>query len=188
MLIISSWIFWIILSLIGLYHPDAGSIPPNQCHIAHPYFSQIFLTLIWIFLFTLMAAVIVLESLTIYHVKKHFRGMMKTNVQQGKETEQQKRLLSRISTMSQIIALILGSYVISWGPYSVALMLLTLCPQCGIQGQHLMYLTLVISLNSAANVVIFGVKSKEFRIAFKNMWQCNRTRVEDLDHSTGTAH
>ena len=229
-LIIGSWLLWCLFSCLMLYHPDADVIPPAACNFAHPFFNRYFLNLLWALLTVLMIVVIVLEVLTLYHVRKHVHNMIKgankqnkkkdtppnktsdvggeeanttphqqgeeqpsNNVQQKGESERQKRMLSRVSAMSQLVALILASYVVTWGPYTLAVMLMCICPSCGVAGLHLVYLTLVISLNSAANVVIFAVKSREFRKAFKKMCTCSSrgrasSKVEPIDQTVMSTH
>ena len=215
-LIASSWLFWLLFCLQLLYHPDADEIPAAQCHFAHPFFNRIFLIQLWVIMCALIVTILVLQILTIYHIKKHVKGLLKQPTvtqsqtstskltagqtssktstaskvsKQGKESEQQKRMLGRISAMSQITALILICFVLTWGPYTVALALQTMCPGCGVTGQHLMYIVLIVSLNSLANVFIFAVKSKDFKRAFRAMLYCRcrgGNQIEDIEQSVMT--
>ena len=196
-LIVSSWLVWSLLCLLILYHPDADEIPPAACNFAHPFFNRIFLATTCIAGLLIMLVIVVIQLLTVFHVRKHFHGMLNQQQQpqqsgttsskeKGKESDRQKRMLARVSAMSQLVALILISFILTWGPYLLALLLHTFCPSCGVNGLHLVYLVFVVSLNSAANVVIFAIKSKEFRKAFKKMLSCRRApiQVEPIQNTT----
>ena len=140
---------------------------------------------IWIILLCLMVIITTLEIQTLYHIRKHFRKLI-TLDRNKSQTEPQKRQLKKISNMSHLIAAILVCFIATWGPYIIGLILMTVCDSCNVTSYHLQYLVLIVSINSAANIVIYACKSKEFRIAIKRLFCSPRFKVEAVEGNTMT--
>ena len=99
-------------------------------------------------------------------------------------TDQEKRWLKKISAMTRLITFILLCFTIGWFPYTLGLMLFTVCPQCGVTGQHLVLLTFPITLNSVVNVIVLAVKSKEFKVAFMKIFNFRTSQIAAIEAST----
>ena len=185
-LIMSSWLCWSIVGCLAVVNPNTDTIAASECYFVNDYFNTGYLVFVWILLFCLMFAIIILEVQTLYHIRKHFKNMVSATIRNGmpSQSDQQKRLLKKINSMSHLIAAILICYIMTWGPYTFGLMLITTCDHCGVNTTQLHYLIMVVSINSAANVIIYVFKSKEFRDAFKRIFGCRSVQVDTANENT----
>ncbi len=90
-----------------------------------------------------------------------------------------KRVLKRSHKMSKLVFSVMGCFSLCWWPYISALGLYCICPDhCHITPQVFNVLGILIALNLFCNAFIYAAKSKDFRLAFKNIFRCKRSILE----------
>lgn len=184
-LIAISWLVAIMVNLFSLYKPLGKVIPPDQCYLVNGYYNYGYLVTISVIAAVLLTGIFTFEILTIYYVRKHFRAMLSGSGPAEAKSDQQKRMLKKVSNMSQLVVLIMAAFVLSWVPFSIALFLYCICPEsCNVTGVTVFTLALLMTVGSAANVIIYAIKSKEFRMEFKKMFTCQKSQVGSMDAST----
>ena len=86
-----------------------------------------------------------------------------------------KKILKRSQQMSKLVFSVMGSFSLCWWPYITALGAHSICPKhCHIEPEVFHVLGIFIVLNSFSNAFIYAAKSKDFRVAFKNIFSCKR--------------
>ena len=97
------------------------------------------------------------------------------------EKEQKRRLLDKETKITLTVAIVVGVFILCWGPLNVMLLVYCVCQKC-IPPIAMETAEVFSMLNSGCNPLIYGIFNRDFRHTFKAILTCrwrqiNRERI-----------
>lgn len=155
--------------------PGQGYQSPG-CEYNHFYLSGITFRIVWTALFFGPTLLIIIVYCHIFHLLKH-RGPHLISA------EQRKQLMRNLKTV-RTTALIVGTFVIGWGPAVVKFMLI--CEECVIH-PNAVDESVHIAMGATVNVIyclkvftdtfIYALRLRDIRKALQTMWALTKMRL-----------
>ena len=175
-LIIATWVLWTCHTVYGgvqLYRLDRYD---GKCGVMSGKNDHLWMGIIAFVGDGHMIALSVLQVALLVMIHRRKRSL-RSQRQPSCIAESARHLkrLNNFSKMVTIIGMVLVLFLVSWGPFLVALSVFTVCeePWCK-QLEEIGALPSMTILNSLGNVFIYWKKSDEFRAAFSNMCRCRQ--------------
>ena len=161
-LLAGMWIFWIAHALAVIL-----TLGDSKLEVAFSV-SKVVLNLVH------LVILICLQLSTVRQIKKTKRSL------RGQGHPITSATLDRLNNMSKIVAIVSTIAVlccIAWIPTSILILLRFFCPTCGITVTQMRMSRVCFLPNLIGNIVIYFVKSKEFKKVFKTMCKCRTNQV-----------
>lgn len=169
------WLVSIFLSALpSLGWNCMGNLP--SCSTVLPLYSKSYLA-ICITIFTGILLAIVILYVRIYRLVN--------SSSQRVASRQQGRFSERSMALLRTVAIVLGVFIVCWGPLFVLLMLDVACSpqQCPVLYKVDWSIALAV-LNSALNPLIYTLSSREMRSAFFKLLFCCELRAKEVKNVT----
>ena len=160
------WLFWVGYStaIFGAASNSAESQESFSCNFASgAYHKNYVVTFVGFSLF--------ISCLTVSFMYKTIKGirlqMVKVSPLEGEVTGTKATNIAsarRLHYMSITVAMILGMYILCWGPFMIAHFVVNTCPdQCSISDNTIISVSTLPIIHSLANILIYTYRSKEFK-------------------------
>ena len=176
------WLFWLgySLAIFAAATNSANSKEAFSCNFASGRYNRNYVAAFVGLSLIISALTISFQYKTISAIRKQMmkviptKGAVTKNDDTGdfldaKSTASSQVSAQRLHHMSITVALILGLYVLCWGPFMLAHFLANICPnQCSISQNTIMSVSTLPILHSLANIFIYSFRSKEFRAILFN--------------------
>ena len=174
LIVVGIWVFWTILSGSSFITADVSK-KAKMCYIGNEYYSNSFMVMISVVALAKFIFVISIQAYTIVVIKQqhmHTQGQLNAQVEHMLNSVK-LRNIQRAAKVTKIITSVLILTLFCWRPLLVACLVLAVCPHaCSITGVTIGACAALLFINSFGNVFIYGVKSEEFREAFRKMFRC----------------
>ena len=171
----TTWIFWISHSLTAILTANFQS--KESVDISRPAISTQFIISKAVLTLTHLVVLVCLQVSTVLRIRKK-----KTTVQaQGPPgnpiTEAATDRLNNTSKIVWIVSAITVLCIIAYLPTSILSLILRLCPSCGVTANHVRLSIFCLVPNMIGNIIIYFIKSKEFKKVFKTLCKCRSNQV-----------
>ena len=170
-----TWLFWISLSLTGLLTSNFQldqTVDNNLVSFTKPYaITKAVLTLLH------LVVLVYLQVSTVIRIRKKKTAAEAQGPPGNPITNAILNRLKNTSKIVWIVSAIAVLCIIAWLPTSILSLLLRLCPSCGVTGKHFRLSGFGLVPNMIGNIVIYFVKSKEFKKVFKTLCKCRSNQV-----------
>ena len=190
------WIFWFgySLTIFGATTNSANSNEAFSCNFASGrYHNTYVLTFVGISCVISCLTILFLYK-TIRAIRTQMMKVMSSNVPQTSHQSSGDFMVKKsqpsqiLRHMSITITLILGLYIVCWGPFILIHIIANSCPnECSISEDIIISVSTLPIIHSIANIFIYSFRSKEFRgILFdrvlKRLTKLARPMVGDDKH------
>ena len=179
--IISFWI--IILSLSITYIVTLPEFDHEEnCNNSGPYFTKIFNTIQVVMTSLILFTMLFLITQMMLIVKKTLTHLFQEETSAANLMKQ--RSMQKKSRLARLFTAITFGFVVSWGPITVALAAVLICPGC-ISAVPIA--SALVPLNACVNVVVYVIKDKQFREVCKKLLRAKCHQVADVS-TTASNH
>ena len=168
------WGFWIVHTVTGILTVDWNYQEQDdslELPIADAYtVSRVALNVMH------LAVLVCLQVSTVLQIRSAKRSLQG----QGQGHPVTSAALDRLNNTSRIVGIVSTITVlclIAWIPVSVLVLLQIFCPSCGITVTHYRLSRICFLPNLIGNIVIYFVKSREFKKVLKIMCKCRANQV-----------
>ncbi len=191
MVIVASWIFWVIVFAITVAKPRPTLKHNIQCYLGNPYFYPVIVMGILLTIGVQIISVIYIQIMVNVHIKRQLKHLtniicnqkrtvtvrITSNSQAAMDGNFIKRRLQSVMKTSKVSAAVLTILIVCWLPYITIMILHYTCPSCSVNGLHLHLFSAMLVFNSFANIFVYIIRSKEFREALLNTLQPWKIRI-----------
>lgn len=192
-LIVGCWVFWISMSLLSIVIAAYSPVKKAVCFLGGGYYESWYLVLVPTVYFCQLLLVIYYQLGTIAITRKHFSHLnprvqpsAAAKTQNSTQDSGQKRRLNKLSNLSKLVGLVLVLFFVCWTPSMAGLYFFASCKKdCDELAAILLNLASLLVVSSFMNVVIYAIKSPEFRNGFRKVLRprCNRVGAGESDLS-----
>ena len=174
-LVIGAWSFWSIFLLIGVLTGDQEFQEfKDSCYFMSGYFNYEFITSFCVLVQVLLLILVFFQASTVYLIKRKEASLRAQGSQGNPSTAVSLNKLKKTSNVVGIVTLILIFNLIAFVPITTAGLLHIYCESCQVSAELAGKLSAFLMPNMICNIIIYFVKSKEFKKLLPKVCKSNQ--------------